>query len=198
MEMVPYQPLLFQPVQSEVGFSLSELLHEVRATHFPEIEGEIEVRISAERPLAYVWPRFMGVDAHLVVFHPVLNHPQTPVEVLRFLCKHELTHLVCSGSFIDGRFEAHDDAFWEHERKVGPEGFAVWRWIRANIGSSVHYRGGRLGVSRRWRSLRERPRTPYTPSLPFDGERWDIVCPGAGGQLALPPSWAVRPLPFVP
>jgi hypothetical protein len=196
--MYRFQPLLFQPVPSLLGYSLSELAEEVRSVHFPEIEERVEVRFAAESPLASMTYNFMGRDKHLMRFHPVLNHPGTPVEVLRFIAKHELTHIVRRGCYIDGRYEAHPPEFWEHERALGPEYYAVWHWIYTNLGPGL--RRGRLDgsvrVTKRWRNLRESPRTPYTPTLPFNGERWERVCPGVGSQLLLPPDWAVRPLPL--
>jgi hypothetical protein len=195
--MYRYQPLLFQPVPSVLGYPVSSLLEEVRATWFPEIEDTIEARFAAAGPLAYVDPGFMGRGRHLVVFHPVLNHPQTPVEVMRFVCKHELTHIVCPPRMVGGRYNAHPPEFWDHEATVGPEHDAVWHWVYRNLNSCTRHTPLGFRVGRRWRLLEAKPRTPYTPLLPFNGERWDRVCPGDGGQLRLPPDWAPRPLPMI-
>lgn len=194
--MYRLQPLLFQPVPSLLGYSVSELVEEVRSVHFPEIEERVEVRFAAESPLASMTYDFMGRGKHLMRFHPVLNNPSTPVEVLRFIAKHELTHVVRRGYYINRQYESHPPEFWDHERFVGPEYYAVWRWIEANLGRSLrHYPRG-ITVTKRWRQIRESSRTPYTPTLPFNGERWERVCPGDGSQLLLPPDWAVRPLPL--
>ncbi|MCK9520311.1 MAG: hypothetical protein M0R74_14995 [Dehalococcoidia bacterium] len=190
------QPLLFQPVPSETAYPLTELMQEVRAGYFPEIDADVEVRIAASGPLAWIAPSFMGENGHLVVFHPVLNHPETPIEVLRFICKHELTHIVRPGRVIAGYYESHPDEFWEHEAEVGPERFAVWHWVWGNLRGCLRETDAGLRVARRWRTLQPRWRRPYMPSLPFKGERWDIVCPGDGGQLRLPPSWVVPPHPM--
>jgi hypothetical protein len=190
-----YQPLLFQPVPSLLRYSLSELVEEVRATHFPELQDLVEVRFAAELRLAYMAWDFMGRGRHLVVFHPALNHPDTPVEVLRFIAKHELLHIVTPPRMIGPAVATHPPEFWEREFLIGPERYAVWAWIRKNIARS---RGRQEGycVSAEWKRRRERPRTPYTPSLPFNGERWERICPEAGAQLQLPPDWAARPLPL--
>jgi hypothetical protein len=194
-----YQPLLFQPDRSLVGCSLTSILEEMRATLFPELEGqEIEVRIAAEGPLAYVEREFMGPGRHLVVFHPVLNNPQTPIEVLRFIAKHELTHLVCPPRMLAGRIATHYPEFWVREAAVGPERHAVWAWVYRNFRRCARHTRLGYNVSRKWVALRESPRTPYTPSLPFNGERcWESICPEDGAQLQLPPDWPTRPLPFV-
>jgi hypothetical protein len=193
--MFARQPLLFQPVEPVTPFTFSEVVEEVRAVFFPEIDGPVEVRIAAEAPLASMRPDFMGRDRHVVTFHPVLNHPETSREVVRFLAKHELTHIVCRGRFLDGWYESHPPEFWDHEHAIAPERYAAWAWIRANLGRcSRHYRLG-LAVDRRWRALRGGHRTPYTPSLPFEREQFERLCPEGGAQLRLPPEWTVRPLP---
>ncbi|GAB4325226.1 MAG: hypothetical protein Kow0010_07650 [Dehalococcoidia bacterium] len=195
--MIRYQPLLFQPVPSLLGYSLTVMLEEVRAAHFPELaDDQFEVRFCAERPLAYVMRHFMGPGKHLVAFHAVLNHPQTPKEVLRFIGKHELLHLVVPPRLVDGTYESHPPEFWKHEAAIGPERWAVWAWIHTNFRKCVRHTSAGYAVSRTWRAIRETPRTPYTPSLPFNGERWERICPGEGAQLRLPPDWPARPLPF--
>jgi len=191
-----YQPQLFQPVPSLVGCSLSEIIEETRAVHFPELDDHLEVRIAAESPLASMRADFMGWNKHLVVFHPVLNHPQTPIDVLRFLAKHELTHIARPPRLIGGYVDTHPPEFWEHEVEIAPERYAVWAWIRQNLGQCLRREETGIHVMRRWHALRESSRSPYTPHLPFDGERWEHVCPGGGAQLHLPPDWVVRPLPL--
>lgn len=191
---IAHQPLLFQPVASALPFSLTDLMEQVRAVHFPDIEREIEVRIVAAGQLAFIHHDFMGRQSNLVVFHPVLNHPQTPVEVLRFMAKHELTHIACRGSPTpDGGWEPHDAEFWEYEAEVGPEREAAWAWIFKNLGRCLRRERMGLRVSRRWHELRERPRTPYNPTLPFHTGKWEPFCPGDGAQLRLPASWVVGP-----
>lgn len=154
------------------------------------------MRFAASGPLAYIATGFMGPERHLIVFHPVLNHPQTPVEVVRFIAKHELIHLVYPPAWIDFSLEMHSPAFWAMEAAVGPERFAVWSWIHQNLRSCAHNTRWGFGVNRRWHAISGTPRTPYTPELPFNGERWDRVCPGTGAQMRLPPDWPARPLPM--
>ena len=194
--MFRYQPLLFQPVPSLLGYSLSELVEETRAVHFPDIEDHIEVRFAAESPLAYIASAFMGRDRHLVVFHPVLNNPGTPIEVICFIAKHELTHLRCPPRVVDGWWEMHPPEFWEHEAEIGPERHAVWAWTQRALGKCLSHDEHGFRVSGRWRTMREMRRPPYTPSLPFNGERWERVCPEGGAQLHLPPDWVKRPMPI--
>jgi hypothetical protein len=194
--MYRYQPLLFQPMPSELPFSLSEVLEEVRAAYFPDIPEAVEARFRADGPLAYISNGFMGRDRHMVVFHPVLNHPQTPAEVVRFICKHELTHIARPPRAVHGAWAMHPPEFWEHEATIGPERFAAWAWIHENLRRCSRYTSNGFTIHRGWHRLTHRSRTPYTPTLPFNGERWDRICPGDGSQMLFPPDWAARPLPL--
>ena len=127
----------------------------------------------------------MGYDRHLIVFHPVLNHPDTPEVVVRFIARHELTHIACPPRLVSGEREAHPPEFWEHEYSVAPERYACWHWINENLrGVRRETRRG-FGVTRRWRSIETRPRTPYTPHLPLDAQRWEHSCPETGFCTAL-------------
>ncbi len=193
--MDPFQPLLFQPVILRTPYAFSQVLEEVRAVFFRDLEAELEVRIAAETPLASIRRHFMGRDRHVVTFHPVLNHPETPREVVRFLSKHELTHLVCPGRNIGGWYTAHPPEFWDHEDSIAPEQQAAWAWIHNNLRHCMRHDHRGVVIDRRWRALRDGRRTPYTPCLPFQEERFDELCPEGGAQLQLPPDWPPRPHP---
>lgn|GEM_PF-5027481 len=184
------QPLLFQPVETRTAFSFSEVVEEVRAVWFPELDGEVEVRIAALSPLASVWFDRMGPDRHVVVFHPILNRPDTPVEVVRFIAKHELTHLVVRGP-------GHPPGFFEHELKVGPERFAVWAWVHTNLDGPVRETRWGVSVVRSWRTRVRRAFTPYTPHLPIEDVPWKVLCPDGGAQLRFRPTWSHGPAPLV-
>lgn len=187
----PLQPLLFQPVESHTGFNFAAVLDEARAVWFPELEDDVEVRIGAYGPLAFVVRGLMGPRRHVVVFHPVLNLPGVPEEVVRFIAKHELTHIVRPP--ID--FEAHHAWFWEHEYAVGRERWAAWSWIHRYLGPALYENHRGVGVYSTWRKrMAGRKLGPYTPHLPIDDVPWEQLCPEGGAQLRLPPPWAWRPL----
>jgi len=153
------------------------------------------VRFAAEPPLASIRLDFMGRERHVVAFHPVLNHAGTPREVVRFLAKHELTHVVRRGRVVGRWYASHPPEFWEHEAAISPERYAAWAWIHRNLGRCLRNRDRGLTVEG-WRALREQPRAPYTPSLPFEREEFEELCPEGGAQLHLPPDWCVRPQPL--
>jgi hypothetical protein len=138
--------------------------------------------------LASVWYHRTGRDSHVVVFHPLLNRPDVPVEVVRFIAKHELTHLVVPGG--------HPPAFWRKELEAGPERYAVWSWLYQNLYPPIRATRWGTNVLRRWAELAPRRVAPYTPHLPFDDVPWRILCPEGGAQLRFPPLWTPTPVPF--
>ncbi|MEX0783837.1 MAG: hypothetical protein WD557_14430 [Dehalococcoidia bacterium] len=184
------QPYLFQPVPSRLPFSLNDVVEEVRASLFPEVEERVEVRITTEtRSIAAIWYHLMGRDRHVVAFHPLLNHPEMPIEIIRFIAKHELTHIVRPGDEDDG----HPPAFWAHEYHVAPERWAAWHWIHANLGRYARLTQWGFRVFRTWPRLEALG--PFTPGLLLQDDRWAFATPD-DGQMQLPPTWAPRPLPL--
>jgi hypothetical protein len=184
------QPLLFQPLDTATPFSFATLVEETRAVWFPELDDlEIETRIASLGPLASIWYHRMGWERHIIVFHPVLNHPGVPIQVAQFIAKHELTHLV-------ERSGGHSEAFWRHEAGVGPERFAAWRWVRHALGPALASNAYGLSVRREWRRTWCAPLPPYTPPLPFDDVPFERLCPEGGAQLRFQPTWSRGPAPL--
>ncbi len=195
----PRQPLLFQPVESRTGFSFQAVVDEARAVWFREIDDDIEVRITAAGPLAFICPHLMGLDRHVIAFHPVLNRPGTPIEVVRFLAKHELTHITNPPRAIGAWWSDHPPDFWEREYAVAPERFACWAWVLRELGRCIRHEQRGVGVVRTWRRrMAGREPGPYIPHLPFDDTPWHVLCPEGGAQLRLPPEWAWRPMACAP
>jgi hypothetical protein len=183
------QPLLFQPVERATPFSFAAVVDETRSVWFPKIESEIEARIVAHPALASAWQHRMGFERHIIVFHPVLNRRDVPIEVVRFIAKHELVHL----EMFD---EGHSDRFFERELEVGPERFAVWAWLHQNLYPPIRATRWGTRVLRNWRSASPVNVAPYTPHLPFDDLPWRVLCPEGGGQLRLPPGWVSTSQPL--
>lgn len=193
----PRQPLLFQPVESHTGFGFQAVVDEARAVWFPEITDEIEVRIAAAGPLAFICRHLMGRDSHVIAFHPVLNRPGTPIEVVRFIAKHELTHIVNPPRLVGEWWADHPPDFWQREFAAAPERFACWAWVRRYLSRCVRDGEGGLSVARTWRRrMAGTEPGPYMPHLPFDDPPWEVLCPEGGAQLRLPPGWAWRPQAF--
>ena len=185
-----FQPYLFQPVPSRLPFSLNDVVEEVRASLFPAVEERVEVRITTEtRSIAAIWYHLMGRDRHVVAFHPILNHPDVPIEVIRFIAKHELTHVVQPGNGDTG----HPPEFWAHEYRVAPERWAAWHWIRTNLGRHTRTTEAGFRVLRSWPKLSRLG--PFTPALALRDPSLDYLAPD-DGQLRLPPDWAPTPRPL--
>jgi hypothetical protein len=182
--------LLFQPVETAAPFSFSAVVEEARAVWFPEIDCEVEVRFLALGPLASVWYHRIGWERHVIVFHPILNRPDTPIEVVRFIAKHELTHLVVRD------YPGHSERFWQHELAVGPERFAVWAWLHSNLSGPLRETRWGLRVLRTWRARVRSSFAPYTPHLPFHDVPWTVLCPEGGAQLRFHPVWSRGPAPL--
>ena len=183
------QPLLFQPFETETPYSFSRVVDEVRAVRFPGIEDEVEVRLGAAGSLACIWYHRMGRGRHVIVFHPILNRADTPIEVVRFIAKHELTHILHQEG-------GHPPCFWEDELRVGPERFAAWAWVHANMGRQVRETRWGMRVVRSWRRTVRPAFAPYTPHLPFDDVPWRVLCPEGGAQLRFLPEWSAGPAPL--
>ena len=187
-EPLQKQPYLFQPVATLTSFSFAEVVEEVRATYFPQLERSVEVRVSVGEALASCHFDFMGRGKHMVRFHPILNHPRTPLPVVQHIAKHELTHALMP-------WANHTPEFWAHERAIGPEWASAWRWLHENFGRAARHTERGYIIFRTWRRAFRGPRTAYQPELPLDPDRYENLCPG-DGQLMLPPEWSPQPLPL--
>ncbi len=183
------QPLLFQPVETVTPFSFSRVIDEARSIWFPEMDDDVETRIASIGPLASIWSHRMGRERHIVVFHPILNRPDVPYEVVRFIAKHELTHIAVPGA-------GHSRAFWEKEHEISPEQRACWIWINANLGRACAHNAVGLWMRHAWRERVARSFAPYTPHLPFEDAPWSTLCPGGGAQLRFDPVWSHGPAPL--
>jgi hypothetical protein len=155
------------------------------------------VRIATEaNSLGSIWYHLMGLDRHVVVFHPILNRPDTPIEIVRFIAKHELAHIVRPGRWsASGHWEGHPPEFWELEYRLAPERWACWHWISDNLRRHARHTRWGFRVFRTWNQLDGQQLRPYTPQLPLRFKRWNYAAPD-DGQLRLPPDWAPAPLPL--
>lgn len=183
------QPLLFQPHARQTAYSFTRLVEEVRAVWFPELDVDIEARIDSVGALASVWYHRMGQDRHVILFHPVLNRPDVPEEVVRFVAKHEVAHIAIPRP-------GHPPEFWAKELEVGPERAAVWRWIRANLGRAFAHNAAGLWLRKDWAARLPRDPVPYMPHLGLYDREFAEFCPEGGAQLRFAPTWSASPAPF--
>lgn len=119
--------------------------------------GEAQVWIRRQPTLACVFRMSQPVVIHL---HSVLNHHQTPPEVLEYILIHELIHLVVHPREVEGKQTAHPPEFWELERRVAPEGGVAWYWIYSMLWEVLERdtEAEAIRVKRTWKRLMGRER----------------------------------------
>jgi hypothetical protein len=139
-----------QPNLWFTSFPIADLLHEVRMAYFPHLNRQIDYYAVNRGPLACI-----TILEHraTIFFHQILNHGDTPADVVRFICKHELLHLQISTAEVNGRKTAHPPEFWEAEKRIAPERGLAWNWIWVNLGLCIKRRPKleRIDVLPNWR-----------------------------------------------
>lgn len=108
-----------------------EMLQEIRQRHFPEVKVPVGLSFILWDMLAFV---NNYEDRAEIFIHGILNHPNTPREVIRFVIKHELCHLVVHPREMDGKMTMHPPEFWELEAAVAPERRRAWCWVYLSWG----------------------------------------------------------------
>ena len=127
------------PEVSLLSFPLEDLLGEMRAQHFGELSRGVTIHFVREGSLACI---DSSQERAAIYVHALLNHPETPVEIMRFICKHELLHLVVPPREINGKMVSHTPEFFQREATISPESTDVWIWL------IVHFHGC---LRRRWK-----------------------------------------------
>jgi hypothetical protein len=144
-----------QPSLSFLPFSLPDLLTQVHKEFFRDIAPGVEIVLVDRGPLACI-----AIEPRIVFVHNLLNHPETPLEVMRFLCKHELLHLRVPAKEIKGRETSHPPEFWKQETAIAPERGIAWNWVWANFYSCLRRDKKLEGifVKPNWKSSFMKPR----------------------------------------
>jgi hypothetical protein len=139
-----------QPMIRYLSFSPDGVLADVRAAFFPDLMDSVAFHFVDRGPLAGIYP---GNGAATIYVHQVLNHDQTPREVISLVCKHELLHLRIRPVETDGRWVQHPPAFWQAEKAICPERLPAWAWIWNNLDRCLRRRPEkeRIDVRPSWR-----------------------------------------------
>lgn len=183
------QPLLLQPYERLTPFAFSRVVDEVRAVCSPSWKKTSKCGSTRWGRWRASGTTAWGRDRHVVVFHPILNRPDVPEEIVRFVAKHELAHIAVPKA-------GHPPEFWEKEWAVGRDRFAVWAWIARNLNPAFARNRHGIWVRRDWRRRLPRQLGPYTPHLAFDDPPFRVLCPDGGAQLRFEPTWSAAPAPF--
>lgn len=114
----------YQTYTSFLTFDMYNLLHEIRYNIFPEINESVDICFVIQDTLACIFPA-KGV----IFLHNIFNHPQTPLEVIRYVFIHELIHIIVPPEEINNKMVSHPPLFWQVEKERSLERTDVWRWI---------------------------------------------------------------------
>jgi len=107
-------------------FDLADVLGRVRAG-FPELSSvKVTIWVQSQPTLACIGSEHSEAVIRL---HAVLNHPDTPEEVIAFVLCHELLHRVIPPREIQGRVVVHPAEFWTAERERAPNRSLAWGWM---------------------------------------------------------------------
>lgn len=142
-----------QPALVFTTFSVSELLDEIRRRHFPGLTQRVTFHFVEHGPLACVW---FTDDWAYICAHQVLNHVDTPVEVMSWVCKHELLHLVIPVVSVNGRETKHSPEFRARENEIAPEHDEASAWVEMTL----------------MRCIKVRPRLERVDVLPAWKDSW--------------------------
>ena len=134
-------------------YSPHSRLNDIRSCHFPDLPHRVDLYFVNRGAMACV----CDTDSSATIYiHQILNHAETPIEVIEVICKHELLHLRIP-PIIEGKKEIqHPPEFWEAEREISPERNLAWSWIWSNL----------------WFCLKKRPRLERVDVLPAWKSVW--------------------------
>jgi hypothetical protein len=138
-------------------FGVRDALDAVRSQHFAGVRQRVEFHFVDRGWLACIC--FTDDSAHIYT-HQVLNHRDTPIEVIRLICKHEFLHLVIPSITVRGREVQHPPEFWAREKEIAPEREAAWAWVWTNLGLWLKRRPRLEGIDvlPKWRESLSRPK----------------------------------------
>lgn len=103
----------------------------IRVEHFPELTSSVTYYFVRRGPLACIC---IWEGRAVIYIHEVLNDSDTPEEVVSFIFKHELLHMVIQPRTIDGIEKMHPPEFFEKEILIALERPQAWEWIWRNLG----------------------------------------------------------------
>jgi hypothetical protein len=149
--------------KAELGlfsFDVYELFSECQNV-FPELEDfKIEFWIIRQPSLACI---AVSDESASIIIHPVLNHTQTPIEIMRYIIIHELIHIIIRPREIDGKIIKHSPEFLEKEKELVPERHICWYWVYDTLFDclKIDNENERTFVKRNWRKMMRGGRPTY-------------------------------------
>jgi len=152
-----------------VAYSIYELVNIVKDQFFSDINHKVSINFFYQRPLACIQH---NDESASIKMHSILNHKETPKEVILFVIKHELLHLAIPPRVIKKRLVKHPPEFFEREKFISPEYELIWRWLDYNFFHclKVCNRKEQVLVTSEWKEIM------YEKRLSFK-EVMDIISP---------------------
>ena len=152
-----------------VPYSIYELVSSVKNQFFSNINHNVSISFFEQKTLACI--EYNSTSA-IIKMHSILNHKGTPKEVILFIIKHELLHLLIPPREIKKRLVYHPPEFFEHGRSIFPEYSLIWNWLYFHFPFCliVHKRKEQTIVTREWKDIM------YDKRLGFK-EIMDIITP---------------------
>lgn len=141
------------PTLSYLTFSLTETLEQVRSELFRDLRHRVDICFVGQGALGCICQTTH--DTATIYIHAILNHPDTPRDVISLICKHELLHLEIPPRPVNGVRRQHPPEFCEREREIAPELDDVWEWIWSTRWPWLKPRPRleRIDVSRKWKEV---------------------------------------------
>ncbi len=149
-ELLKLERARTQPYLPLMPYSVIDTLESIRLNLFPDITKPVHIHFVNRGPLACIGERESSATIYI---HQILNHSETPFEVISMVCKHELLHLRIPPAVVGKRTTGHPPEFWEAERTISPERRQGWCWIWINYGLNIKKRPRleRIDVLPGWR-----------------------------------------------
>jgi len=107
-------------------YCIHSLLDETRKQYFPAIEKPVTICFVKQETLANI---IYTPSEDQIRIHALMNHKDTPSEVIAFIIKHELLHIRIRPIEIKEKMISHPPEFWEAEKQIAPERELIWSWV---------------------------------------------------------------------
>jgi hypothetical protein len=136
---------------SFLRYSPDALLSDIRQRWFTHHMIHVEWFFIRRGPIACTYRKS---DPAPIYIHELLNHEETPLEVMSLIFKHELLHHVIAPREVDGKIVSHPPEFCEKEQEIAPERDDAWLWINMNFFSCLKRRDKleRIDVLPTWKT----------------------------------------------
>ena len=111
-------------------YNPATILSQIRSTLFPNLNGQIGVLFARDKTLANI--RYNSSDEifpAVITINSILNHPNTPIEVISHILTHELLHLEIFPRTIENKKTYHPPEFWEKEKLISQNSSHTMAWV---------------------------------------------------------------------